>query len=93
MVRQHSFKKNTTLLKFSSSEFSDEIAWVTVPTFDLHIEQKKDFNKLIKQLLVFQIKKYIIFDLRGNKGGNSAYGSQIIKALFGNEYAHQKKCL
>lgn len=86
-------KQNATLSKFSISEPSNEVAWITLPTFDLNSEQEKDFGELVKQLLDLQTKQYIVFDLRRNQGGNSDYGSQIINALFGNEYAYQKKCL
>jgi hypothetical protein len=86
-------KHNAIISKFSISEPSNEFAWITLPTFDLNIEQKKDFRNIIKVLSQLQTKKYIVFDLRGNEGGNSDYGSQIVNALFGNEYANQKKCL
>ncbi len=86
-------KQNAIMSKFSISEPSNEVAWITLPTFDLNSEQEKDFGDLVKQLLDLQTKQYIVFDLRGNQGGNSNYGSQIINALFGNEYAEQKKCL
>ena len=86
-------KQNAIISTFSISEPSNEVAWITLPTFDLKTEQEKDFGELVKQLLDLQTKKYIVFDLRGNQGGNSYYGRQIVNALFGNEYAHQKKCL
>lgn len=86
-------KPNAIISKFSISEPSNEVAWVTLPTFDLNSEQEKDCRKLVKQLLCLQTKQYIVFDVRGNQGGNSDYGTQIINALFGNEYAYQKKCL
>ncbi len=86
-------KQSAITSKFSISELSNEVAWITLPTFYLKTEQEKDFREVIKRLLDLQTKKYIVFDLRGNHGGNSYYGSQIINALFGEEYAHQKKCL
>ena len=86
-------KQNAIISKFSISEPSNEVAWITLPAFDLKTEQEKDFGGLVKQLLDLQTKKYIVFDLRGNQGGNSDYGSQIVNALFGKEYAHKKKCL
>lgn len=81
------------LRKFSVSRLSNNIAWVTLPTFDLDIRQEKDFYQLIKDITELQFTKYIIFDLRGNQGGNSEYGSKVVDALFTEEYTHQTKCL
>jgi hypothetical protein len=86
-------KQHAIISKFSISEPSNDVAWITLPTFAVSSEQEKDFGELVKQLLDLQTIKYIIFDLRGNQGGNSDYGNQIINALFGEEEAQQKKCL
>lgn len=79
--------------KFSIFQFSNDIPWISLPTFYLKIDQEKDFEQFIKNIPKFQTAEYIIFDLRGNQGGNSEYGSKIINALFEEEYAHQKRCL
>lgn len=86
-------KQSASTPKFFISELSNDVTWITLPTFDLKTEQEKDFRNLLERILDFQGKKYIVFDLRGNQGGNSSYGSQIINALFGNEYAQQKRCV
>jgi uncharacterized ubiquitin-like protein YukD len=78
--------------RLSISQLSNDIPWISLPTFDLNISQEKDFEQLIKDISKFQTKKYIIFDLRGNQGGNSDYGSKIANALFGEGYAYQKRC-
>lgn len=41
----------------------------------------------------FKKKNIIIFDLRGNQGGNSEYGSKLINNLFGLNYAEQQRNL
>ncbi|MDP2194274.1 MAG: S41 family peptidase, partial [Alphaproteobacteria bacterium] len=85
-------KQNDTRAKFSISKFSNETVWITLSTFNLNSEEEKDFKKLVKQIPNLSSKKYIIFDLRGNQGGNSDYGSQIINALFGMKYAQEMRC-
>lgn len=90
-VRNH--VANAEKQKFKIVLLNQQMAWSTLPTFCLDTNQQKDFNKIVKAIAQFKHKKAIIFDLRGNDGGNSAYGSKIIDALFGKEYAEQKRCL
>jgi len=71
----------------------NQIMWITLPTFALDQEQQKELERILKKIVSFRHKKAVVFDLRGNQGGNSEYGSQIIKAFFGQNYANQKKCL
>ena len=86
-------KQSSKISNFSISDLSDEVSWIRLPSFSLKSEQENNFNELIKHISNLRIKKYIVFDLRGNQGGNSDYGTQIIKALFGNEYANYEKCI
>lgn len=92
-VDGHSRKKTDTTRKFCISALADDIVWVTLPTFQITADQSKDFERLLRDIATLQAKKYIIFDLRGNQGGNSDYGSQVIDALFGAECADHKRCL
>jgi len=76
-----------------SSLSGDQIMWITLPTFDIDHNQQKEFDKIHKKLPNLHSKKAVVFDLRGNQGGNSEYGSQIIKAFFGKKLASYKNCL
>lgn len=67
------------------------MSWITIPTFDLGSNPGKDFLSLIKLMPKLRNKTKIVFDLRGNQGGNSLYGSQIIDSLFGKNYAEQRR--
>jgi len=90
----NSSKKNDTGAKnFFILEPSKQVVWITLPTFSLSAKEEKDFINIVKKLVELRTKKYIVFDLRKNQGGNSDYGSQIINALFGKGYAQQKRCL
>jgi hypothetical protein len=46
---------------------------------------------MLKAIPRFDSKKHIVFDLRGNQGGNSAYGSRIVNKLFGEKYADLRR--
>jgi hypothetical protein len=70
--------------------FTDNTVLITIPTFDPNSEQKKQFKKLTDQLPTLRNKETIIFDVRGNTGGNSAWATHIIEALFGEYFAKKK---
>jgi len=69
----------------------DQVVWVTLPTFDFNETQQKELQNLLKILPKLRNKQIIILDLRGNQGGNSEQGSEIISHLFGEKYAEEKR--
>ena len=80
--------------KFQILPFADDqIYWITFPTFEIDSSQREGFNLILKKLAGFRHKKAIVFDLRGNQGGNSEYGSQIIETLFGKRLVNYKNCI
>ena len=71
---------------------SDDVVWVFVPTFHFFDEaQKATYEDVLKNIPDLRTIPYIIFDIRGNGGGNSYFGSQIIDALCGEEYSNAKR--
>ncbi len=64
--------------------------WMTIPTFKIDAEQQKLFDDLIQKLPSYRTKKVIVFDLRGNTGGSSAWGHRLVTALFTKAYADEK---
>lgn len=68
-----------------------EIAWIALPTFEFDRKQEQEFKKLFKHVSEVRNKRAIIFDLRGNQGGNSEYASELIDRLFGYDYAQQQR--
>ncbi len=97
------FKKNEKALKiickkeskFTISEISQNILWICLPIFDLSGKfAEKNFFAFVKKIENLKDKykyKYIVFDLRGNQGGNSYYASLIVDALYGKNYANYKR--
>jgi hypothetical protein len=79
------------LQAFEMNHVNDQIAWVALPTFDLNHDQQKEFQKILKKIPELRKKNILVFDLRGNQGGNSDYGIQVINALFEKRYAQQKR--
>ncbi|ABV79500.1 hypothetical protein A1I_05890 [Rickettsia bellii OSU 85-389] len=59
---------------FQIKYFLKNIVWIDLPNFDLTESQQQEFNSLIAVIKNFRKKNIIVFDLRGNQGGNSDYG-------------------
>jgi len=74
----------------SLKDFDQNSVWITIPTFDPDSKQKKQFKNLITQLPTLRNKDTLIFDVRGNTGGNSSWAYQLIQALFGELFAEKK---
>lgn len=76
---------------FGIEALSDDIFWIHIPTFcPSSPEQKEVFREIIQTLPSLR-KRTIVFDLRGNRGGNCLLGTELIKSLYGHEYT--EKCL
>ncbi|WP_341788899.1 MULTISPECIES: S41 family peptidase [unclassified Rickettsia] len=78
---------------FQIKYFLKNIVWIELPNFDLTESQQQEFNSLLAAIKNFRKKNIIVFDLRGNQGGNSDYGSELINQLFGKNYATQQRNL
>lgn len=66
--------------------------WITLPTFqDLSATQEAQFKHILRALPSLRTARTIVFDLRGNAGGNTSYGDKIVETLFTQDYAQYKK--
>ena len=76
-------------LDFSLS-VKEGLAWITVPTFDFFNSKGprriKNLKSIIKQLPSIRDAKIIVFDVRWNSGGNSAWAQDIIESLWGQDF-------
>jgi hypothetical protein len=68
----------------------NDIPWITIPTFISTKETQQAFNDLIKQLPAMRTKRSIVFDVHGNGGGDSSWGTRIVEALFSQEFAQPR---
>lgn len=86
--REKTSKK--TILEFASQESVPNMLWITLPTFEPNEKQQQKLEKIIKNLPRWQKKDIVIFDVRGNGGGNSLWAEKLVEALFSKEYATRK---
>ena len=62
--------------------------WVGMPDFN-GARSADAYEKLYAQLAGLKTSSWIIFDLRGNGGGDSSWGNRALKALYGEAYGEQ----
>ncbi len=84
-------KLQNSLMPSSSREFSIEElpengAWVRLPTFWPTDEEAPKLREIIQRAPSLRDKRCIVVDVRGNSGGDSTWGYDFFKALYGSEY-------
>ena len=62
--------------------------WVGMPNFDGRVSGAA-YEQLYSQLAKLSKSGWVIFDLRGNGGGDSALGNRALKALYGDAYGEK----
>ncbi len=78
---------------FSIENIEPKIAWITLPTFDFDTTHEKEFASVLSNMAPLRTNHTIVFDIRGNQGGNSHFATQIIESLFGEDYTQQQQTL
>lgn len=76
---------------FKITHLTDRIVKVTIPTFQIVGGQITQIRKIIEQVPLYRDYQAIIFDVRGNSGGNSQWAEDICASLFGDVYFEYKK--
>lgn len=72
---------------FAIRELRNGCVWISIPSFNSEKKEvRHHLEKIVACLPSFRTKKQIVFDLRGNGGGNSVWVVEILKALYGEEY-------
>lgn len=76
--------------EFEINELSDKKSvWIAIPSFDnskKYIDAVKHLQNMLDELTRFRKYQTIIFDLRGNTGGNSEWGVKILEKIYGENY-------
>jgi hypothetical protein len=72
--------------KYYLREIKPGITLIRLSTFSPQEKDIKELTYIKEQLPRHRQDEAIIFDLRGNGGGNSAWGEQILKSLFTENY-------
>jgi hypothetical protein len=63
------------------------VAWVTIPSFaENQGNAREGLERLERAMASIRRSRLIVFDVRGNRGGNSVWGDRIGAALLGGNY-------
>jgi C-terminal processing protease CtpA/Prc len=64
-----------------------EVAWITVPSFAENVgDNRAGLEQLVRELPKARGARLIVFDVRGNHGGNSYWGRRLLESLFDADY-------
>jgi len=74
-------KKNTTITEVAPGKW-----WVHLPQFQPNPEQEAEIKAVIARMPSLRSAGVIVFDIRGNGGGNSQWGKDVLEALYGKAY-------
>ena len=76
--------------QYRTHKLKDEVLWVTIPSFAAkNTAEAYYLNELAKLGPSWRMNKLIVFDLRGNTGGNPEYGYNILSSLYGKAYVDE----
>jgi hypothetical protein len=73
---------------FGVRPFGSDGLWVSIPRF-AGPDTLPQLEKLVADAPSWRRASRIVFDLRGNDGGDSAWGTRILEALYGKAYVEQ----
>jgi len=69
--------------------FGKDAFWVSLPSFAPEGEELAAMKEVIAKAKDLRKASVIVFDLRGNGGGNSEWGNEIMDNLYGKAYARR----
>jgi hypothetical protein len=78
---------------FAVRPFGSNGVWVTLPSFENGDATVKALQEAIDQAPGWRTRDLIVFDVRGNEGGSSRWGSRLIHALWGEPFARMQEKL
>lgn len=71
-------------VSFSVERLENDIFWVTLPTFQLSRIQVSEFERVLRELTTVGSSSAVVFDVRGNSGGDSLLAEKLLRSLYGN---------
>lgn len=74
----------------SRRQLKKGIEWISLPTFYPAGKEIEALKKIVSDMKTLRRSKYIIFELRGNTGGSSLWGQEILENLYGKSYIEAK---
>ena len=64
-------------------DFRDQVLWIRAANFMLSPDEAKDLDLMLKEIAALHDVRSVVFDTRGNAGGDSEVGRQILDAATG----------
>ncbi len=74
--------------EFKLHTFSPGRHWVRLPTFTPSAAQQMQLKAITEQLATLRSADVVVFDVRGNGGGNSQWGADLALALYGKDHVY-----
>jgi hypothetical protein len=71
------------------TQVGPEAFWVHLPVFKPNQEQEDELKKVTARMDSLRAAKLIVFDVRGNGGGSSQWGGDVLERLYGKDYMDQ----
>lgn len=91
---QHWEAANPRPAKLSSiTQVGPKSWWVHLPNFNPDREAEAELKKIIADMPSLRAADLVVFDLRGNNGGNSQWADDVIAGLYGKPFLDQRKAL
>lgn len=76
--------------QFSINSFGAQNYWLKIPSFSPNQSEQQQLKAMINQLAELKSAALVVFDLRGNGGGNSQWGVDLASALYGELYVENE---
>jgi hypothetical protein len=67
--------------------------WVHLPNFQPDAAAEAELKKLIATMPTLRAADLVVFDLRGNNGGNSQWGEDVLAGLYGKPFMDYRMAL
>lgn len=76
---------------YAAKNFGNNNVWVSIPSFlPKNKTRIQKLNQLIQAAKTWRNHHLIVFDMRGNLGGNSVWGTRLLESLYGKAFYDQQ---
>ncbi|WP_448552524.1 S41 family peptidase [Thalassotalea montiporae] len=87
---QHVTNKSLVPDQFSFEQYGDNQYWLRLPKFYPNAEEQEALRSVIARTkLVTKSSAQFVLDVRGNGGGNSEWGVEVARAIYGDDVISQ----
>jgi len=79
-------KKIYVSYSFGMHQFGKNGLWISIPTFEPNASGRKFLNLIISSGATLRKFNPIVYDVRGNSGGNSKWANRLLNSLYGKNF-------